>query len=105
MRYEVRCNRIDQRIIDEQFDGDFDRATERGVFWEYFEDPESRSIVLITEENADNMELEIEAYLIDPDSGEECARADRRVFVNSLIYAVEFYEEGGAEPYTWDKEL
>lgn len=105
VRYEVRCNRIDQRIIDEQFDGDFDRATERGVFWEYFEDPESRSIVLITEENADNMELEIEAYLIDPDSGEECARADRRVFVNSLIYAVEFYEEGGAEPYTWDKEL
>ena len=59
MRYEVRCNRIDQRIIDEQFDGDFDRATERGVFWEYFEDPESRSIVLITEENADNMELSI----------------------------------------------
>lgn len=105
VRYEVRCNRIDQRIIDEQFDGDFDRATERGEFWDYAEDPESRSIILFTEENADNMELEIEAYLIDPDSGEECARADRRVFVNSLIYAVEFYEEGGAEPYTWDKEL
>lgn len=105
VRYEVRCNRIDQRIIDEQFDGDFDRATERGEFWDYAEDPESRSIILFTEENADNMELEIEAYLIDPDSGEECARADRRVFVNSLIYAVELFEEGGAEPYTWDKEL
>ena len=105
VRYEVRCNRIDQRIIDEQFDGDFDRATERGVFWDYAEDPESRSIILFTEENADNMELEIEAFLIDPDSGEECARADRRVFVNSLIYAVELFEEGGAEPYTWDKEL
>ncbi len=105
VRYEVRCNRIDQRIIDEQFDGNFERATERGVFWDYFEDPESRSIVLITEENADNMELEIEAFLIDPDSGEECARADRRVFVNSLIYAVELFEEGGAEPYTWDKDL
>ena len=105
VRYEVRCNRIDQRIIDEQFDGDFDRATERGVFWDYAEDPESRSIILFTEENADNMELEIEAFLIDPDSGEECARADRRVFANSLIYAVELFEEGGAEPYTWNKEL
>lgn len=105
VRYEVRCNRIDQRIIDEQFDGDFDRATERGVFWDYAEDPESRSIILFTEENADNMELEIEAFLIDPDSGEECARADRRVFASSLIYAVELFEEGGAEPYTWNKEL
>ena len=57
-------------LIDSRFDGDFEAAAERGVLWDYEVDPEDRSILLKSlDPEFYEVELEVEARLIDPETG------------------------------------
>lgn len=105
VRYEVNCTYVDQRIIDEQYDGDFEAAAARGGLWDYTENSEDRSIVLQAKDNAYNIDLEVSAFLIDPETGEDCAGTSRGIWVNPMLFELVLCEDDGTTQKDWNKEL
>ena len=106
VRYEVRCEHVAMELIDSRFDGDFEAAAERGVLWDYEVDPEDRSILLKSlDPEFYEVELEVEARLIDPETGDDCAGADRRIFVDGEIMELAFQKADGVTALDWDETI
>ena len=106
VRYEVRCDRISEQLVDDRFGGDYEAAAARGVLWDYEEDPEDRSILLkAIDPEADEVELNVEARLIDPETGEERAGAGRTIFVNSTIMELALRKADGVTPLDWEEMI
>ena len=103
VRYEVRCEHVAQELIEDRFDGDFEAAAARGVLWDYEVDPEDRSILLKSlDPESYEVEIEVEAQLIDPETGDDCAGADRRIFVDREIMELALRKADGATALEWD---
>ena len=105
VRYEVMCTHVDQRIVDEQYGGDLEAASARGALWDYTEDTENRSIVLQAKDNAYGLDLEVKAFLIDTETGEDCAGNSRTIFVDAMVFELALCDEDGDAPAQWKEEL
>ena len=105
VRYEVRCHHVDDEILERIYDGDFDGAAARGELWDYTEDPENRSITLSAKDNGYNLDIEVQAFLINPESGEVCAVNSRMIFAQQMICELALYGADGAAEIDWNEQL
>ena len=105
VRYEVVCTHVDQRIVDERYDGDFEAASARGELWDYTENTENRSIVLQAKDNAYGLDLEVRAFLINPETEEDCAGTSRNIWVNPMLFELVLCEDDGTTQKDWNEEL
>ena len=101
--YQVWCTRIADSILElERFDGDFDMAAAHGELWDYEVNEENRSLKIWSKENYFDADLEVVAMLIDPETNEEWARVQMKVFADTDNYLIEEEPDGLLE---WDQTL
>ena len=104
VNYEVNCWHVADRIIEERYDGDFEKASARGELWDYVLNRDGSIVVKSLDKESYEIELEVRAMLIDPESGEECASTSRQIFIDRVIYEMRLLNEKGKE-FDWNEEL
>ena len=104
VNYEVNCWHVADRIIDERYDGDFEAASARGELWDYVVNRDGSIVVKSLDKESYEVELEVRAMLIDPESGEECANASRQIFIDRVVVELQLLDEKG-KTFDWNEEL
>ena len=104
VRYEVYCHHVADRIIEERYDGDFEAASARGELWDYVVNRDGSILVKSLDEGSYEIDLEVRAILIDPESGEECAGKNRNIFIDRVVFEMRLLDESGNE-FDWNEEL
>ena len=104
IRYDVRCDRLADRLVDELYNGDFERATQRGELWDYVENLDGSIRLISNDDRVYEMELVVDAALVEKETDNEVAHASFKIFIDRVIIELLLLDDQGQE-MNWNEDM